>query len=313
MSDLYYAYSDYLKKKYHEKVYKLPISLPVTCPNRKDGGRGCAFCAGQGTGFEAANIGASVTEQLKAARKQIEAKYHAHKFIAYFQNYTNTYLPPADFKAYISEAAGEEDIVEIAVSTRPDCIRDDYLEILKDVSEGFSVRITVELGLQTANYHTLARMGRGHGLAEFIDAIMRIQRFGFEICVHVILNLPGDTLTDSIETAKLLSALNIPVVKIHSLYIPKNSLLCDWYKDGKIAVCSKEEYLDRLVHFIEYLSPDTAIERLFSRIPEKDSAFSNWGVSWWRLRDEFERKMTERESFQGKQFHYLNGSALKGL
>ena len=71
MSDLYYAYSDYLKKKYHEKVYKLPISLPVTCPNRKDGGRGCAFCAGQGTGFEAANIGASVTEQLKAARKQI--------------------------------------------------------------------------------------------------------------------------------------------------------------------------------------------------------------------------------------------------
>ncbi len=313
MSDLYYAYSDYLKKKYHEKVYKLPISLPVTCPNRKDGGRGCAFCAGQGTGFEAANIGASVTEQLKAARKQIEAKYHAHKFIAYFQNYTNTYLPPADFKAYISEAAGEEDIVEIAVSTRPDCIRDDYLEILKDVSEGFSVRITVELGLQTANYHTLARMGRGHGLAEFIDAIMRIQRFGFEICVHVILNLPGDTLTDSIETAKLLSALNTPVVKIHSLYIPKNSLLCDWYKDGKIAVCSKEEYLDRLVHFIEYLSPDTAIERLFSRIPEKDSAFSNWGVSWWRLRDEFERKMTERESFQGKQFHYLNGSALKGL
>ena len=313
MSDLYYSYSDYLKKKYHEKVYKLPIALPVTCPNRERGKRGCAFCAGAGTGFEAKNTGDSVTEQLLAARKLIEAKYHAHKFIGYFQNYTNTYLPLSDFKAYITEAAGIEDIVEIAISTRPDCVREDYLEALQEVSEEFSVEITVELGLQTANYHTLACMKRGHGLAEFIDAVLRIQQFGFETCVHVILNLPGDTMTDSIETAKLLSALKIPVVKIHSLYIAKNSLLCDWYKNGKIAVCSKDEYLERLVCFIEYLSPEIAVERLFSRIPEEESVFSNWGVSWWKLRDEFEKKMLTRESFQGKQFHYLNGSALEGL
>ena len=142
---------------------------------------------------------------------------------------------------------------------------------------------------------------------------MRIQRFGFDICAHVILNLPGDTLADSIETAKILSALKIPVVKIHSLYIAKNSLLCDWYKDGKIAVCSKEEYLERLIHFLEYLSPEIAVERLFSRIPEEESIFSNWGVSWWKLKDEFEDRMTDRESFQGKKFYYLNGSALEGF
>lgn len=313
MTDLYYSYSDYLKKKYCEKVYKLPIALPVTCPNREQGKRGCAFCAGAGTGFEAKNAGDFVTEQLLAARKLIEAKYHAHKFIAYFQNYTNTYLPLADFKAYITEAAGIEDIVEIAVSTRPDCVREDYLEALWEISEKYSVGITVELGLQTANYHTLAHMKRGHGLAEFIDAVLQIRKFGFETCAHVILNLPGDNITDSIETAKLLSALNISVVKIHSLYIAKNSLLCDWYKNGKIVVCSKDEYLERLVYFIEHLSPEIAVERLFSRIPEKDSIFCNWGVSWWRLKDEFERKMKERESFQGEQFHYLNGSALKGL
>ncbi len=313
MSNLYYSYSDYLKKKYHEKVYKLPISLPVTCPNRKQGKHGCVFCAGAGAGFEAEYDGGSVSDQLLKTRSLIESKYHAHKFIGYFQNYTNTYLPLADFKSYVTEAASTKDIVEIAVSTRPDCIRDDYLEVLCNTARNYSVEITVELGLQTANYHTLAHMERGHGLAEFIDAVMRIQRFGFDICAHVILNLPGDTLADSIETAKLLSALKIPVVKIHSLYIAKNSLLCDWYKDGKIAVCSKEEYLERLIHFIEYLSPETAVERLFSRIPEEESIFSNWGVSWWKLRDEFEDKMTERESFQGKKFDYLNGSALEGL
>ena len=313
MSNLFYSYSDYLKKRYHEKVYKLPISLPVTCPNRERGKKGCAFCAGEGTGFEAKNTKDSITEQLFEVRKLIESKYNAHKFIGYFQNYTNTYLPLEDFKSYMSEVAAAKDIVEIAISTRPDCIREDYLEVLQNISEQFSVGITVELGLQTANYHTLAMMERGHGLAEFIDAVLRIQRFGFDICVHVILNLPGDTLTDSIETAKILSAFRIPIVKIHSLYIAKNSLLCDWYKNGKIAVCSKEEYMNRLVHFIEYLSPEIAIERLFSRIPEESSIFCNWGVSWWRLKDEFEKTMTERESFQGKKFHYMNGSALEAL
>lgn len=313
MTDLYYSYSEYLKKKYREKVYKLPISLPVTCPNRKHGNRGCVFCAEQGTGFESASFGASVQEQLIAGKALIEKKYHARKFIAYFQNYTNTYLPLADFKTYITEAAAMENIVEIAVSTRPDCIRDDYLKALKEISEEFSIGITIELGLQTVNYHTLSNMNRGHGLSEFIDAVFHIQKFAFEICAHVILNLPGDTLTDGIESAKFLSALKIPAVKLHSLYIAKNSLLCEWYKDGKIAVCSKEEYLNRLVHFIEYLSPEIAVERLFSRIPEESSAFCNWGVSWWKLKDEFEKMMMERESFQGKEFHYLNGAALRGL
>lgn len=313
MANIFYSYSEYLKKKYHEKVYKLPISVPATCPNREMGKHGCAFCAGEGTGFEAENAEDSITEQLFKVRKLIESKYHVHKFIGYFQNYTNTYLPLEDFRSYVTEAAAAEDIVEIAVSTRPDCIREDYLEALQKISRQFSVGITVELGLQTANYHTLSKMERGHGLAEFIDAVLRIQRFGFDICAHVILNLPGDTLADSIETAKILSALRIPIVKIHSLYIAKNSLLCDWYKNGKITVCSKEDYMNRLVHFIEYLSPETAIERLFSRIPEESSIFCNWGVSWWRLKDEFEKMMAERESFQGNKFHYLNGSALREL
>ncbi|MDO4311850.1 MAG: TIGR01212 family radical SAM protein [Eubacteriales bacterium] len=311
--NIYYSYSEYLKNKYHEKVYKLPVNLPVSCPNRLKNAGGCAFCAEKGTGFESHNKNMSVTEQLAVTKELVEKKYHAHKFIAYFQNYTNTFLPLEEFKVYIEEAAHFDNIVEIAVSTRPDCVSEEYLKYLKEVSDIFHIQITIELGLQTANYHTLNFMRRGHGLAEFIDAVLRIQRYQFDICTHIILNLPGDEIEDSIETAKLLSALKVPVVKIHSLYIAKNSLLCDWYKNGKITLCSKDEYLNRLIHFIEYLSPEIAIERLFSRIPKEDAVFCNWGTSWWKLKDEFEYRMMEQNSFQGKSFHYLNGAALKLL
>ena len=110
-----------------------------------------------------------------------------------------------------------------------------------------------------------------------------------------------------------MSALRIPVVKIHSLYIAKNTQLCDDYENGTITLCSKEEYLERLMAFLEYLDPATAIERLFSRIPEKDAVFCNWGTSWWKLRDEFLSRMKKEGSFQGRRFQYLNGAALKQL
>lgn len=310
---LYYAYSDYLKELYGEKVYKLPVNLPVSCPNRINGKRGCSFCSEKGTGFEARDNQMSVKEQLLKNREHIETKYHAHKFIAYFQNYTNTFLPLEEFKTYILEAAQVEDIVEIDISTRPDCIREDYLDFLLSVEKEYHVKINIELGLQTANYHTLQAINRGHGLAEFIDAVLTIQKYKFPICAHIILNLPGDDMTDCIETAKLLSALHINMVKLHSLYIAKNTVLCDEYENGTITLCSKEEYINRLVQFLKYLSPDMVVERLFSRIPEEDAVFSNWGTSWWKLKDEFEAKMNEEQAVQGCCFHYLGGAALKTI
>lgn len=308
----YYPYSNYLKKRYGEKVYKLPVNLPVSCPNRIHG-RGCSFCAETGTGFEAMEQTVPVTEQLQKTREYIERRYHAHKFIAYFQNYTNTFLPVEAFQKYMEEAIHVPDIVEIAISTRPDCIREDYLDILNDIRKKTGIQITIELGLQTVNYHTLKKISRGHGLAEFIDAVLRISRYGFDICTHVILNLPSDDTSDAIETAKILSALPIQIVKVHSLYIAKNTQLCEAYENGTITLCEKEEYLQRLMLFLEYLNPDIAVERLFSRIPEKDAVFSNWNTSWWKLRDELFTMMETKDSYQGKQFHYLDGAALKML
>lgn len=309
---LYKKYSDYLKERYGEKVYKLPINLPVTCPNRLYG-NGCSFCSEVGTGFEAMENSISVTDQILHTKKLITKKYKAKKFIAYFQNYTNTFMPLEVFEQYVKEAAEMEDIVEISISTRPDCINHAYLDVLKQIQNTYQVAIHIELGLQTVNYHTLDFIDRGHGLAEFIDAVLQIKRYPFTICTHIILNLPGDTMRDTIETAKILSALKIDIVKLHSLYIAKNTKLCEQYKDGTISLCSKEEYIDRLVTFLAYLSQDIVIERLFSRVPEEDAVFSNWNTSWWKLQDEFIEEMNRKNTYQGKYFDYLNGSALKQL
>lgn len=309
---IYNKFSDYLKEKYGEKVYKLPVNLPITCPNRLTGS-GCSFCAEAGTGFEALSSAISVKEQLLRTKELIQKKYNAKKYIAYFQNYTNTFMPLKVFQSYIQEAAEVEDIVEISISTRPDCIRHDYMAFLKELEERTNIGIHIELGLQTVNYHTLDSISRGHGLAELIDAVRTIQQYGFSICIHMILNLPGDTLRDCIEGAKILSALQIQVVKLHSLYIPKNTQLSEAYENGTITLCSKEEYIERVAVFLEYLSPDIIVERLFSRVPEKDAVFSNWGTSWWKLQDEFLKYMEEHRSYQGKHFDYLNGSALKKL
>lgn len=312
-SKLYYAYSDYLKEKYGEKVYKLPINLPISCPNRIGQKSGCSFCAGCGTGFEAMSPYTPVKEQLEQTKHYIEPRYHAHKFIAYFQNYTNTFLPLPDFERYIKEASKVSDIVAVSISTRPDCIRREYLDVLMNISKSNKLDITIELGLQTVNYHTLRAINRGHGLAEFIDAVLLIREYGFDVCAHVILNLPGDDMSDSVETARVISSLKVNTVKIHSLYIAKNTRLCEEYENGTISICPKEEYIKRVISFLENLSPDIAVERIFSRVPEKDAVFSNWGQSWWALRDELTAQMVSEGRYQGRHFHYLNGAALDKL
>ena len=316
MKKRYRTVNDYYREIFGEKIFKLPIDAGFDCPNR-DGTvahGGCTFCTVSGSGDAIVAPEAPIREQFYHEIDFMHRKWpEVHKYLVYFQNFTNTFLPLEIFRSYIEEASRVPDIVEIAVSTRPDCIRDDYLDVLHTVREKTGIHITIELGLQTVNYHTLKQISRGHSLAEFIDAVLHINKYSFDICTHVILNLPGDDLDDSIETAKILSALPVQIVKAHSLYIAKNTKLCEAYENGTISLCKKEEYLNRLILFLEYLRPDIAIERLFSRIPEKDAVFCNWDTSWWKLRDELFEIMTERQSYQGKAFHYLNGSALRML
>ncbi len=302
MNELYNEYSKYLREKYGEKVYKLPVNLPVTCPNRDGslGVGGCTYCSEVGAGFEMLENTLSVKEQLSKNMEYIRKKYKASKFIAYFQNYTNTYLQLEKFKEFINQAV-IDDIVEISISTRPDCIGDEYLEFLNEFSKKTAINISIELGLQTVNYHTLKKINRGHGLAEFIDAILRIKKYNFETCAHVILNLPYDDMDDVVETAKILSALKLEQVKLHSLYIMENTVMGDLYKDGKITPLSKDDYVERVIKFLENLDKNIVIQRLIGRAPKENSLFVNWGMSWWKIKEEIEEEMKKRESFQGKK------------
>ncbi len=308
----YRTYSQYLREKYGEKVYKIPLNLPVTCPNRDgiSGTEGCIFCGEEGTGFESLCNRISVSAQLDQNIKYIREKYKAKKFIAFFQNFTNTYLPLSDFKRYMEDAL-QDDVVEIAVSTRPDCIHDDYLEYLQDLQHRTGKSISIELGLQSVNYHTLQKINRGHTLAEFIDAILRIKKFGFSSCAHLILNLPWDQRDDVIESAKVLSALGVEQVKLHSLYIVKGTEMARQYENGQWTLINLEEYVDRVVEFLEYLDPDVVMQRIIGRAPEENTLFCNWGTSWWKIKDMIDEKMKQSDSYQGKQFNYLNGKAVR--
>jgi len=324
---MYNRYSNYLKQKYGCSVYKLPINLPVSCPNRKGGTlppflcsikpvnqpllHGCTFCGEIGTGFEAMPNTASVTEQLAAGATKMREIYKAEKFIAYFQNFTNTFMPLNQFISYINEAASFPGVCEIAVSTRPDCIAKPYLDALSEAAHKYNISVSIELGLQTANYHTLSKVNRGHTLAEFIDATLQIKPYNFDICAHAILNLPWDTTFDAIETAKIISALQIKQVKLHALYILKDTPIAQQYLSGEFTLITADEYIERVIIFLEHLSPNIVVQRVIGRSPLNGSIFSNWGKSWWVIHDAIIAKMQKENRQQGQMYNYIGGAAVQ--
>ncbi len=309
---VYNTYSSYLKNKFGEKVYKLPISLPLTCPNRDGtlGENGCIYCGEEGGSFENLSSSMSVKQQLNKNMEYIGNRYKAKKFIAYFQSFTNTYLPFDDFKYAIEESI-EDNIVGISISTRPDCINDQHLEYLANLKEEKNLEITIELGLQTVNYHSLRKINRGHTLGEYLDAGLAIKKHGLRNCTHLILNLPWDDKIDTIENAKFLSALGVDEIKLHGLYIVEGTSLGEMYKRDEISLISKEEYMERVILFLEYLDPEIVIQRIIGRAPEGNVLFVNWNQSWWKIRDEIVGLMESRNTKQGIKFNYLNGKALK--
>ncbi|MBN2897399.1 MAG: TIGR01212 family radical SAM protein [Clostridia bacterium] len=296
----YNTYAESLKKEYGEKVYKIPVNLPVTCPNRDGtlGFKGCTFCGEVATGFESLDNQLSVREQLEKNIAYISKKYKAEKFIAYFQNFTNTYMPLDLFEKRMQEAC-LEGVVEICVSTRPDCLGEAYLDVLKSTSDRYGVNISIELGLQSINPTTLKKINRGHGVAAFIDSALRTKAHGFKLCAHLIANLPWDSKEVFLEAGRVLSVLKVDYVKIHSLYILKGTSMGDAYEAGEFSIISPEDYVDRVVSFIEVVSPDMVFQRLAARAPEELTLFCNWGMSWWKLKDMIDEALESRDISQG--------------
>lgn len=316
MEPYYNDYAAWLQNKYGERVYKLPVNLPGgSCPNRdgRIGFGGCAFCENSGSGFHCLPETMRVAEQVKENKAFYKKRFSCNRFIAYLQSYSNTYLPLGDFRKAIDHATQDPDIVGISVSTRPDLVHPAYLEALAELAERRNLDVDVELGLQTVNYHTLAAMHRGHTLAHFIDAVQRIHRAGFAACAHVILNLPGDTDADAHETARILSALDVQFVKLHSLYIVGGTALAKSYVRGEFDMISLDAYVNRAVDFLELLRPDAVVARLVGKGPRENLIFCNWDTSWWKIKDAINDTFEKRGTRQGSRCNYLVGALINDL
>lgn len=293
---VYRKYSDFLREKFGEKVYKLPVKLDLTCPNRDGtcGVGGCIFCGEEGGSFE--NNFGSVRDQLLKNKELIKNKYKANKYIAYFQNFTNTYMPFEDFKRVIEESL-IDGVVGVSISTRPDYLPKRHLDYLEELNKNYFV--TVEIGLQTPNYHSLKKLNRGHGLSEFIDAALKLKKRNLNVCTHIIIGLPWDDDLDILECAKILNVLGIDEVKIHALYILKDTALGKMYERGEIEPISLDDYKKKVILFLRNLKDDIIVERIIGRAPYENSLFCNWNTSWWKIRDDIINVMHENGYTQG--------------
>ncbi|ACR80438.1 TIGR01212 family radical SAM protein [Kosmotoga olearia] len=293
----------YLIERYGEVVYRIPIDAGFTCPNKNGtkGRGGCIYCDPTGSGFSVDGQ-KSIREQMLERIEKLRAK-GIKKYMAYFQANSNTYAPVKKLKE-LYDSAISDDIVILDVSTRPDLASEETLELLESYKEKLDV--IIEFGLQTANFWTLKKLNRGHTLAEFIDAVIRAKKHGLEVVAHVIVNLPWDTMTDVIETAKILSALSVDGVKIHSLYVVEGTALGKMYKKGLIQICDLHEYIERVITFLEFLDPEIVIHRLVADPPKEGTLFANWGLPKIEIINRIEKKMKEENRLQGGRFNYLN-------
>jgi radical SAM protein (TIGR01212 family) len=304
----YRKLSKYLKERYGVRIQKIPIFAGFTCPNRLLG-EPCIYCDPTGSGFSTF-MNLPIRQQVLEWKERFRKKYKNVKFIAYFQAFSNTFAPVEDLKKKYEEAL-DEDIVALDISTRPDLLQEDILDLLEEFKR--KVDVFLDVGLQTVNYKTLKILQRHHTLAEFIDGVIRAKKRGFEVTVHVIANLPWDDIDDVVETAKVLSALGVEGVKLHSLYVVKGTKLAEMYKKGEVKIGGLEEYIERVVTFLEYLDPSIVIHRLASDPPRDGVIFGNWGLSKMEIIRKIEEELERRDTWQGKKFDYLKRNSINDV
>lgn len=256
------------------------------------------MCAESGIDFELLDATVPLAEQLERNLSYISNKYKAKKFIAYFQNYTTSYLPTELLLAFM-EQVNQDHFVEIALSARPDCVHNELLDALHAFQERTGKTVFLELGVQVLNDEVLHHMNRGHDRAQSIDAMTRIKQHGLHVCAHVMVNYPGVRETDVIHTAEILGQCKVDRVKCHSLYIQTGTRLARDYEAGHFVVAPADDYMQRVILFLRHLPAEVIVERLFARAPKKNTLFCNWGRSWRFLQNELERKLEAADIYQG--------------
>lgn len=297
----YRDYNTYLREIFRERVQKISLDAGLNCPNR-DGTtseKGCIYCdsLGSGTGAMIKN-GLSIDQQILESRKRMERRYGAKKFIAYFQSFTNTYAPVPQLKKLYDRALNYPDMVGLSVATRPDCVDKEILGLLSSYQERYLVWI--EYGLQSSHDATLSRINRGHDVACFEHSVRMARSLGLNVCAHIILGLPGETRDMVLQTAMFLAGLPVDGVKIHLLYIVKETSLAAFYGKGEYRCLERDEYIDLVVDVLELLPPDMVIQRLTGDPIGVELVAPLWARDKSENLRLIRERLEERETWQGR-------------
>lgn len=313
----YKGLSAYLKQQYGEKVYKLSLDGGFTCPNR-DGTidtRGCIFCSAGGSGEFAtpilrtlfsespARFTTHIHAQIDSAMEIFRCKKVGNKFIAYFQAYTNTYADGAYLRKLYESALSHPQIIGLSIATRPDCLKDDVLDVLKQVRAAYPDKfIWIELGLQTMHEKTATYIRRGYSLACFEEAVYKLHTLELPIIVHIILGLPTETNQDVLETIHYLNGMNIFGIKLQLLHVLKNTDLAIDYQNGMFSTLKQDDYLELLISCIEHLNPDIILHRVTGDGPKDILIAPTWSKNKRNVLNSLHRKMREGGHYQGRLF-----------
>lgn len=296
----YHSLDYMLKERFGEKVYKVTLNGGMSCPNRDGtiGHGGCIFCSAGGSGDFAADASLSITEQIDSQIALLSAKRPIHKYIAYFQAYTNTYAPVDYLEKIFSEALSHPGIVALSIGTRPDCLGRDVVALLSRLNR--IKPVWVELGLQTIHEDTARYIRRGYPLSCFEDAFERLQKEGLETIVHTILGLPGESREDILETMDYLSKKQIQGIKLQLLHVLRGTDLAADYLAGKFQALNREEYLDLVADCLEHLDPSIVIHRVTGDGPKDLLIAPLWASRKREVLNLLHHHLKERHSYQGK-------------
>lgn len=298
-------YSDYntcLRGLFGERVQKVTVDAGLTCPNRdgKLSDKGCIYCNSKGSGSGLFSKGLSIKEQIEMGKIGTIKKYKAKKFLAYFQSYSNTYTTCSRMKQFIDEALSCEGVVGVAIGTRPDCIDEEKLALLASYAGKYLV--WVEYGLQSVHDVTLDIINRGHTFKDFKNAVQLTRGRGINICTHIILGLPGEDKKMMLKSAEKLADIGINGIKIHLLYVIRETLLDRLYLNGAYHPLTQEEYVELVCDFIERLPKGIIIQRVTGDPHSGELRAPRWAGRYRETFNMIQHTFEKRDSYQG--IHY---------
>ncbi len=297
----YHTLNYHYKEKYHCKVIKISLNAGFTCPNidGKVGYGGCIYCSKSGSGDFGGDITKNLSEQFDEIKEKLSKKWPNGKYIAYFQAHTNTYAPLSILKEKYESVLKKDNVIGIAIATRPDAIEDEVLDYLEELNKNTDV--TVELGLQTIHEDTAKLINRCHSLNQFEEMVKKLRKRNIEVVVHIINGLPYETKEMMIDTVKYLNNLDINGIKIHMLNIVKDTPLETLYQQKNFKVLSKEEYIDIVIQQLEYLRPEIVIHRITSDPDPKNLIEPTWLIKKFCVLNDIDKEMKKRDTYQGKK------------